>query len=111
MSRATVWINSIITFPLNHNSDNNRQLLNFEPVFHDGKLALSFFAKNVMMDVTFSHWILTIRVRNKKDGTAVSILTTSFDPSGSAGLSLDCPIDLAEVDYVELRDGTQLPMP
>lgn len=46
-----------------------------------------------------------------KDGTAVSILPTSFDPSGSAGLSLDCPIDLAEVDYVELRDGTQLPMP
>lgn len=46
-----------------------------------------------------------------KDGTAVSILLTSFDPSGSAGLSLDCPIDLAEVDYVELRDGTRLPMP
>lgn len=42
---------------------------------------------------------------------AVSIMPTSFDPSGSAGLSLDCPIDLAEVDYVELRDGTQLPMP
>ena len=46
-----------------------------------------------------------------KDGTTVSIMPTSFDPSGSAGLSLDCPIDLAEVDYVELRDGTQLPMP
>ena len=46
-----------------------------------------------------------------KDGTTVSIMPTSFDPSDSAGLSLDCPIDLAEVDYVELRDGTQLPMP
>lgn len=46
-----------------------------------------------------------------KDGTVVSILPTSFDPGGSAGLSLDCPIDLEEVDYVELRDGTRLPMP
>ncbi len=46
-----------------------------------------------------------------KDGSAVSILPTNFNPSGSAGLALDCPIDLKEADYVELRDGTILPMP
>ena len=46
-----------------------------------------------------------------KDGTTVAIHPIDFDPSGSAGFSLDSPIDLAEVDYVELRDGTQLPMP
>ena len=46
-----------------------------------------------------------------KDGTTVSIHPTDFDPSGSAGFSLDSPIDLAEVDYVELRDGTRLPIP
>ena len=46
-----------------------------------------------------------------KDGTRVSAYPQFYNPSGSAGLSLDCPIDLAEVDYVELRDGTQLPMP
>ena len=46
-----------------------------------------------------------------KDGTRVSVFPQFYNPRGSAGLSLDCPIDLAEVDYVELRDGTQLPMP
>lgn len=46
-----------------------------------------------------------------KDGTTVSIHPTGFDPSGSAEFSLDSPIDLAEVDYVELRDGTRLPIP
>ena len=46
-----------------------------------------------------------------KDGTRVSAYPQFYNPSGSAGLSLDCPIDLAEVDYVQLRDGTQLPMP
>ena len=46
-----------------------------------------------------------------KDGTRVSAYPQFYNPSGSAGLSLDCPIDLEEVDYVELRDGTQLPMP
>ena len=46
-----------------------------------------------------------------KDGTRVSAYPQFYNPSGSAGLSLDCPIDLAEVDHVELRDGTQLPMP
>lgn len=30
-------------------------------------IPLSFFAKNVMMGVTFSYWILTTRVRNKKE--------------------------------------------
>lgn len=46
-----------------------------------------------------------------KDGTAVSFMPVNFNPSGSAGLSLDCPVDLKEVDYVRLRDGTKLPMP
>ena len=46
-----------------------------------------------------------------KDGTRVSIYPQFYHPSGSAGLSLDCPIDLKEVDYVQLRDGTMLFMP
>lgn len=46
-----------------------------------------------------------------KDGTTVAIHPTGFDPSGSAGFSLDCPIDLEEVDYVKFRDGTRFPMP
>lgn len=46
-----------------------------------------------------------------KDGTRVSAYPQFYNPSGSAGLSLDCPIDLEEVDYVQLRDGTRLPMP
>ena len=46
-----------------------------------------------------------------KDGTRVSIYPQFYSPIGSAGLSLDCPIDLKEVDYVELRDGTRFPMP
>ena len=46
-----------------------------------------------------------------KDGTKVSIYPQFYSPIGSAGLSLDCPIDLKEVDYVELRDGTRFPMP
>lgn len=44
-----------------------------------------------------------------KDGTRVSIYPQFYNPSGSAGLSLDCPIDLEEVDYVQLWDGTRLP--
>lgn len=46
-----------------------------------------------------------------KDGTRVSIYPQFYHLSGSAGLSLDCPIVLSEVDYVELQDGTILPMP
>ena len=46
-----------------------------------------------------------------KDGTRVSIYPQFYHPSGSAGLSLDCPIDLKEVDYVQLQDGTMLFMP
>ena len=46
-----------------------------------------------------------------KDGTSVSIYPQFYDPKGNAGLSLDCPVVLAEVDYVQLRDGTQIPMP
>lgn len=45
-----------------------------------------------------------------KDGTTVSIHPVSFDPNGKAGLSLDSPIDLIEVAYIELRDGTQISM-
>lgn len=45
-----------------------------------------------------------------KDGTRVSVYPQFYNPSGSAGLSLDCPIDLKEVDYVEFRDGTRLLM-
>ena len=43
-----------------------------------------------------------------RDGTRVSIYPQFYQPGGSAGLSLDCPIDLKEVDYVELRDGTKI---
>ncbi|MCI7638601.1 MAG: DUF4179 domain-containing protein [Clostridiales bacterium] len=45
-----------------------------------------------------------------KDGTRVSVFPQFYNPRGSAGLSLDCPIDLKEVDYVEFRDGTRLSM-
>ena len=45
-----------------------------------------------------------------KDGTRVSVYPQFYNPEGSAGLSLDCPIDLEEVDYVEFRDGTRLSM-
>lgn len=34
-------------------------------------IPLSFFAKNVMIGVTFSYWILTTRVRNKKKGVVL----------------------------------------
>ena len=44
-----------------------------------------------------------------KDGTRVSIYPQFYDPKGNAGLSLDCPIVLEEVDYVQLWDGTQIP--
>lgn len=46
-----------------------------------------------------------------RDGTRVSIYPQFYQPCGSAGLSLDCPIDLKEVNYVQLRDGTKLHMP
>lgn len=46
-----------------------------------------------------------------RDGTRVSIYPQFYNLGGSAGLSLDCPIDLKEVDYVEFRDGTRIPMP
>lgn len=46
-----------------------------------------------------------------KDGTTVSIHPIRFNPNGSAGLTLDCPIDLTEVAYIELRDGMRIPMP
>ena len=45
-----------------------------------------------------------------KDDTRVSIYPQFYHPGGNAGLSLDCPIDLYEVDYVQLRDGTRLPL-
>ena len=34
-----------------------------------------------------------------------------YDPNGSATYTLDCPIDIREADYVQLRDGTCLPVP
>ena len=43
-----------------------------------------------------------------KDGTRVPIYPQFYDPNGNAGLSLDCPVVLAEVDYIQLRDGTRL---
>ena len=67
----------------------------FDPGAHD------YLGRNCFED----SWVVL------KDGTRVSAYPQFYNPSGSAGLSLDCPIDLAEVDYVELRDGTQLPMP
>lgn len=46
-----------------------------------------------------------------QDGSAVSIRPTSFDPEGHGSLGLVSPIDLKDVSYVELRDGTQLMAP
>lgn len=46
-----------------------------------------------------------------KDGTSVSLNPSTYDPGGRAGLTLDSPIALDEVDFVELRDGTRIPMP
>ncbi len=43
-----------------------------------------------------------------KDGSTVAMRLSSFDPEGHGGLGLVSPVDLKEVSYVELRDGTQL---
>ena len=43
-----------------------------------------------------------------KDGSTVALRPTSFDPQGHGSLGLVSPVDLKEVSYVELRDGTQL---
>lgn len=43
-----------------------------------------------------------------KDGSTVAMRPTSFDPEGHGSLGLVSPVDLKEVSYVELRDGTQL---
>lgn len=45
-----------------------------------------------------------------KDGTRVPIIPRVFGPGGEAGFSLSSPVVLDEVDYVELRDGTRIPM-
>ena len=46
-----------------------------------------------------------------KDGSTVALRPTSFDPQGHGSLGLVSPVDLKEVSYVELRDGTQLLVP
>lgn len=46
-----------------------------------------------------------------KDGTRVSLRPNIFGPGGTASFVLSSPIVLEEVDYVELRDGTRIPMP
>ncbi len=46
-----------------------------------------------------------------KDGSTVALRPTSFDPGGHGSLGLVSPIDLKDVSYVELRDGTQLLVP
>ena len=43
-----------------------------------------------------------------KDGSTVALRPTSFDPEGHGSLGLVSPVDLKDVSYVELRDGTQL---
>ena len=43
-----------------------------------------------------------------KDGSTVALRPTSFDPQGHGSLGLVSPVDLKDVSYVELRDGTQL---
>ena len=45
------------------------------------------------------------------DGSTVDLRPTSFDPEGHGSLGLVSPIDLKDVSYVELRDGTQLMAP
>ncbi len=46
-----------------------------------------------------------------KDGTRVGAYPLFYDPDGTATYTLDCPIDIREADYVQLRDGTYLPVP
>ena len=46
-----------------------------------------------------------------KDGSTVALRPTSFDPQGHGSLGLVSPVDLKDVSYVELRDGTQLLAP
>ena len=46
-----------------------------------------------------------------QDGFTVDLRPTSFDPGGHGSLGLVSPIDLKDVSYVELRDGTQLLVP
>lgn len=46
-----------------------------------------------------------------KNGNRVSAYPLFYDPNGSATYTLDCPIDISEVDYVQLRDGTCLSVP
>lgn len=46
-----------------------------------------------------------------KDGSTVALRPTSFDPEGHGSLGLVSPVDLKDVSYVELRDGTQLLAP
>ena len=45
-----------------------------------------------------------------KDGTEVSFRPYTFGPEG-ATCFLTGPVDLEEVDYVRLRDGTKIPVP
>lgn len=46
-----------------------------------------------------------------KDGTRVGAYPLFYDPDGTATYTLDCPIDIREADFVQLRDGTRLPVP
>lgn len=46
-----------------------------------------------------------------KDGTRVGAYLLFYDPDGTATYTLDSPIDIREADYVQLRDGTYLPVP
>ena len=43
-----------------------------------------------------------------KDGTRIGINPRRFGPTGEATFTLDAPIILNDVDYVELRDGTKI---
>jgi len=46
-----------------------------------------------------------------KDGTRVGAYPLFYDPDGSATYTLDSPIDIREADYIQLREGTYLPVP
>lgn len=45
-----------------------------------------------------------------KDGTRVEFRPSTFSPTGDASFLLSSPVVLDEVDYVELRDGTKIPI-
>ena len=46
-----------------------------------------------------------------KDGTRIGISPRTFGPTGEASFTLNAPIALNDIDYVELRDGTKIIKP